>query len=259
VVARHYLELEKRIAEKAAAIVTVADPLTRYFRDHHGCRRVRTVFSGFDPKDFFETAAGDPFPESGLHIVHTGRFGLSDSGITAAPFFQAVRDVLSGDGAARKKLRIHLAGELSPRERGDIADLIKGGWVVDHGMLSRRESLALQGRADLLLIITQPTRTSAVSAKIFEYLYARRPILALTHETTAAQIVKETGSGWIVHPHDPSAVAALLSRLVNDPGVWKEVSLDMADIMHFSWNNQASVFSELLNDIGMSDTMEDTP
>jgi glycosyltransferase involved in cell wall biosynthesis len=64
-----------------------------------------------------------------------------------------------------------------------------------------------------------------VNLKLFEYLAAGRPIVALAAGTEAGRIVLETGAGEVVPSNDVEAIRGALRRLVAgeltapDPGV----------------------------------------
>ncbi len=78
------------------------------------------------------------------------------------------------------------------------------------GSLEREHSLALQRHADALLLLAQPTRSQLVNFKLFEYLAARRPILALCAGTEAGRILGEAGSPTVA-ADDPDAIGAALA------------------------------------------------
>ena len=61
------------------------------------------------------------------------------------------------------------------------------------GSLERERSLALQRAADALLLLAQPARSQLVNFKLFEYLAAGRPILALAAGTEAGRIAADVG------------------------------------------------------------------
>ena len=64
---------------------------------------------------------------------------------------------------------------------------------------------------------------SVATSKLYEYLYSRRPILAISAEdTAAADIVKKTESGKVVAPDNPQAIAATLTDLYT---LWKKGEL----------------------------------
>jgi glycosyltransferase involved in cell wall biosynthesis len=82
--------------------------------------------------------------------------------------------------------------------------------------MPRERALALQREADALLLIAQPTRSQLLNIKVFEYLAAGRPILALAAGTDAGRVVAETG-GEVVAADDPAAIAAALRALIESP------------------------------------------
>jgi glycosyltransferase involved in cell wall biosynthesis len=81
------------------------------------------------------------------------------------------------------------------------------------GQLSRPESISLQRRADVLLLITAPDLVWELPGKLFEYIGAGRPVLALADGNEAARVVQETGVGWTVPPLDVPAIADALERI----------------------------------------------
>ena len=65
--------------------------------------------------------------------------------------------------------------------------------IVVAGSLPRSTALALQRSADALLLLASPQRTQLLNFKLFEYLAAARPILALAAGTEAGRVVAELG------------------------------------------------------------------
>jgi glycosyltransferase involved in cell wall biosynthesis len=78
-----------------------------------------------------------------------------------------------------------------------------------------RESLRLLHEAAVLLLVV-PAEGGAGNhtGKLFPYLASGRPILLQAPEpNVAADLVRESGSGVVVPPHDPDLVAAALRDL----------------------------------------------
>ena len=72
--------------------------------------------------------------------------------------------------------------------------------------------------ADVLLLLVPRAGgrgLSVVSGKVFEYLAAQRPILALVPpEGDAATLLRDTGSAWIADPDDEGAIRDALAEAV---------------------------------------------
>ncbi len=87
--------------------------------------------------------------------------------------------------------------------------------VVRHvGHLSRADAVALQRRADALLLLTSG-QIHMVTGKIVEYLAAGRPILALAGGDDAASLVQETGTGVVVPRDNEADIVQALRDLIN--------------------------------------------
>ena len=73
------------------------------------------------------------------------------------------------------------------------------------GQVSRKESLYRQKEADVLLLmfIGQGMNVeTVVPGKLFDYIAAKRPTLALVPDGDAAEIVKQGKCGTVVYPDD---------------------------------------------------------
>jgi glycosyltransferase involved in cell wall biosynthesis len=213
-VRRKYRELEVETARDAAAIVTVSPPLSRYFQEQLGCLRVVTIPNGYDARPKLVPLAPDPFTPGGFHIVHTGGISSSDRGCDLAPWLRGAEMALDGSPDLGKRLRIHFAGRLSRREKRLLLPLEAAGIARIHGVLPRETALWMQGKADLLLLLASTDRTSVATAKLFEYMASKRPVLALAAGTFAGEIIAETGIGWTIPTDSPQDVSSALMAIM---------------------------------------------
>lgn len=194
--------LERLLLRHVAAVVTVSEPLRADLAALHD-RRSAVVLNGHEVAD-----ECDPWPgrlDGVLNLVYSGQLyaGKRDPG----PVFRAIA-MLGLDG---KGIRIHYAGPdgaaaaASARREGCADNL------VDHGEILRREALGLQRRADVLLLLmwNNTGEAGVYSGKLFEYLFARRPILMLGWpHGVAAELIRSRNAGLVLN--DPSAIAAQL-------------------------------------------------
>ena len=79
------------------------------------------------------------------------------------------------------------------------------------GTLDRPAALQLQRSADVLVLLTS-RNSSESTAKLFEYLFSGRPIIALAEGNEAARIVRETNTGVTVPPDDVDAIVGALRQ-----------------------------------------------
>jgi glycosyltransferase involved in cell wall biosynthesis len=114
------------------------------------------------------------------------------------------------------RLELVLVGRVS----AELEELVRApgvdGLVRLTGPVSRDAALAAQRNADALLLITARSARGEATGKLFEYLGAGRPILALASDNEAMRIVHDTGTGITVPPDDPGRILDALLRLVRD-------------------------------------------
>lgn len=210
-------QLERRVVASADSVVGVTYPIAD---DLAGRLRGRAslIPNGWDTKwdarlDSASRPALDPMS---VNLVHTGQLsGLR--GRDPRPLFEAVVVLRRRHPDAADRLRIVLAGRLDLAEQKMLADLAPSltANIIHVGHLDRAASAALQRDADALLLLTSAGHASQATGKLFEYLTAERPILALASGNEAARIVTETGTGMTVAPDQPEAIAQALLAVVD--------------------------------------------
>jgi len=204
--------LELRWLRSADAVVCVSRPVADDLRERLGIEPV-LIPSGWDPEAAPPvTGGGGPFDPDRVSLLYTGRFG--SYGRDPAPLARALRLLASRDPDAAAGLQLVIAGPLTSGERalfdGEFAPLK----VTIAGTVPRERALALQRSADALLLLAAPARSQLLNFKLFEYLAAGRPILALAEGTEAGRIAAEVGAE-VAPADDPSAIAATLVRLAS--------------------------------------------
>jgi len=238
----HYARLEKQAVAGSAWIATASEPITGYFLRHYPGCRAETVYTGFDPESDSEaTCACIADHDDTFLVVYTGRFSLSDSSSSLEGFVFAMESLLRQRPEAAVKIRFLIAGEMSAGERKLLSRLERQGVVSDCGLLERKQAIALQKRADLLLLVASASRTSVVTTKVFEYLSAAKPILALSRsDGAAARIITRTRSGWVVPPGDSARIRQTLASIIFDPGFRESLNRDEAAIASYATGRQVA-------------------
>jgi glycosyltransferase involved in cell wall biosynthesis len=77
----------------------------------------------------------------------------------------------------------------------------------------RKQSIQAMMSASALLLL-QPGHTVSVPGKLYEYLAAGRPILAIAEEGETAAVVRESGIGVSVTPENPAGVLDALREVM---------------------------------------------
>ncbi|MBM0225780.1 glycosyltransferase [Micromonospora sp. ATA51] len=203
--------LERRLLRSAAASVTVSEPLAEAMRRTLGVH-TRVVMNGIDrrpPATSAEPVAGPQaradHAAATLTLAHTGYVypGRRDPG----PLLEAVASL--GEDAAR--VHVVFAGE----DNGIVRRAVERTGVADSvtllGQVSAEKSWRIQAEADVLVLLmwNDPRDAGTVTGKIFDYLFARRPILLLGYESgVAANLIRARGAGVV--RNDKQAIAEQL-------------------------------------------------
>jgi glycosyltransferase involved in cell wall biosynthesis len=202
---------ERRLLGGADLVVCVSEPAADDLR-RRGIANPILVSNGWDPE-----LAGAEAESSGVELdpertslVYTGRFG--SYGRDPTGFVEGLALLGSEDEEAAGRLEIVVAGPLTQGERSLFERDVSPVRIVLAGSLSRERALALQREADALLLIAQPARTQLLNYKLFEYLAAGSPILALAEGTEAGRVAARAGAE-VVSADDPEAIAGALRRV----------------------------------------------
>jgi glycosyltransferase involved in cell wall biosynthesis len=210
--------LERRVVVGAEAVVGITSPIARDFQRRYGCRAYE-VPSGWDPAQLdAEIARAEPpaLDPGVVNLVHTGSLSLP---LRRDPrtIFEALELFVARDPVAARRLRIVHAGMVSAEDRRILAALTPAARssVDVLGYLSRPQALALQRAADALLLFSTGAHAQVVTAKLSEYLLAKRPILAVLSANEAARIIRDTRTGTVTAPEDVEGIADALASCVD--------------------------------------------
>ncbi|HSI98195.1 MAG TPA: glycosyltransferase [Gaiellaceae bacterium] len=196
--------LARLVARQADAISCVSEAIADEIRALGARGLVRTIANGCDFDDF----AGLEYERAPrFRITHAGSFfGKRDP----KPFLQALSD--SGLDVV-----VRFVGDFrsSDREWAEALGLDDRLELVPYA--PRSESLRLQRDSEALLLLVPDADgrgKGVLSGKVFEYLAAGRPILAVVPpDGAAAALIRETGAGIVVAPDDVDGIRAALEGL----------------------------------------------
>jgi glycosyltransferase involved in cell wall biosynthesis len=186
-------QVARLVARNADAISCVSEAIADEVRALGPRGVVRTIANGCDFDDF---AGLEYRPAERFRITHTGSFfGKRDP----RPFLQAFHD-------ANLDAVVRFVGDFRSSDREWAESLDLGDRLELVGYVSRTESLRLQRDSEALLLLVPDAAgrgKGVLSGKVFEYLAAGRPILAVVPpDGVAAELVRETGAGVVVAPDD---------------------------------------------------------
>lgn len=173
----------------------------------HG--RFRVIPNGYDPADFVGIL---PHRFDHFAVVHTGNFYESRSPI---PFISACTRLFRRREDIARALRIHFVGAM-PAGWESAGEGYTSNFI-HVPRLSHRECLAMNCGADVLLLVPGPG-AGTMTGKVFEYMAAGRPILALAEPGVARGLIDNHSLGRSADPNDPEAIAAAVEALYDARG-----------------------------------------
>ncbi|WP_067849148.1 glycosyltransferase family 4 protein [Alicyclobacillus mali (ex Roth et al. 2021)] len=214
--------LERTVFARASAIVTVTDGFWRLFaaKYPHRALDIHVIRNGVDEADFPPAPARRKGEEEPFTFFYGG---ILYPGRSADALFQAVHRLLQNGHITPQRLRIQFAGVLDYPGHHHHARLIRElgleAVIEPLGYLPRREALARMLAADATLLIGDQSAQAKdyVPGKLYEYLYAGRPILAMLREGEAADLVRREQAGIVVPPDHPDAIAQAMLHLMEKP------------------------------------------
>ncbi|MDX6425814.1 MAG: hypothetical protein QOD52_1219 [Gaiellaceae bacterium] len=220
--------IAKLIARSANAIVGVSEAISDEMRERNPKGPVVTIANGSDFDDF---AGLEHTPSDRLRITHAGSFfGKRDP----RPFLTALKQSGLDDVSVR------FLGDFRTSDREWAEQLGLGDRLELIAYAPRRRSLELQRDSDALLLLIPEAGgrgKGVLSGKVFEYLAAERPILAIVPpEGAAADLIRQTGAGVVVGPDDVDGMTAALRDL---HAQWKAGRL-VGTPLSEEWRNKVS-------------------
>lgn len=199
--------LETRCLRRAALVVTTTEG-TRKEVHALGAREAVVIPNAADP-ELLEGVEPASFPR--FTIVYAGN--LYDTR-TAEPVLQALRLLQDEARIPPSGLSLRVLGPGGPEVLARARELRIDDLIEIEPYLPYREAMSQMMGADVLLLIVGASHVHQVPAKIFDYLAARRFVLALAPSgSEAARLMETLRLGVVSDPADiPSLARALAGR-----------------------------------------------
>jgi glycosyltransferase involved in cell wall biosynthesis len=209
----YFIRLIIKNANKVLTITSGEAQETREMYSIPDHNKVLNIENGFDPDDFDATEtyskrndATDKFVLSYLGTVYEG---------TADEFIQGLSIMKQKSPHIYSNLIVRFIGSQKKyitmlADTHNVSDVIE---FLDY--MPHKQSLSVLSKSNVLLILLGGNNfpSSEVPAKTFEYLYVKKPILAITKKGDLSNILEKSRLGVIVSPNNPDLVADELERL----------------------------------------------
>jgi glycosyltransferase involved in cell wall biosynthesis len=237
-------KIEKTVLASAGAIVAVTPLIADELARAHG-KPTFTIMNGYDVIDLDATPSPPNRIGRSLNIVYTGIIypGRRDP----LPLFEAIRRM----GERGRRINVQFYGQ-DLRGVSDAALATNlANQVSVHGVVSYDESLRLQRQADVLLLLLwdDPRERGTITGKVFEYIGAGRPILAIgCSDGIASTLVRDRNLGKSAT--SPDAIADALNKWIDEIDATGVVSApSVASRAGLSRQEQFAAYEKLLQSL----------
>ena len=176
-------DLEKSIISRSDAIVTTSFSLTKHLIERYKeyDEKIKCITNGYDGNLIENTLA----PE-GFYLVHSGSLFTHRNSVN---LWHAIVERIKNSNDWRAHLKIFLVGEVSKEVKHTLINLGLEPYVQVLGYQTKEYCEQLERKAACLLLLESSVSgyNYAIPGKLFNYLKARRPILAIGPENWDVQ------------------------------------------------------------------------
>jgi len=253
---------KRRLSRFLRSVRNNADLVTSVSRgalEMMGLEQIGKVLpNGYDSED---AAALEPYPLDAetFNLAYCGQLYSGRSDLT--PVFHALQALVQKGACEPARIRIHYAGRQGPAFRAQAVAFGLADRVADHGLLTRKQSLALQKSADVLLAAAwnTPERHGVVTGKLLEYMLADKPVLCVVSgelpDSEAYALTERLRLGAAYEQaretRDAPKLEAYLRALYDArfSGTPSPFHPDRAEIAEFDYPSIAKRFAQLLESL----------
>ncbi|WP_282056053.1 glycosyltransferase family 4 protein [Maribacter luteus] len=187
---RKHKRLEHLVLNNADGVIVTSNTTKEEFETITN-KPISVITNGYDSDDQWQLPLSKEFTISHVGSLLSGRNPLV--------LWKVLGELVNENEGFKTNLKLRLAGVISE----DVLQTIKDSGLENHteilGYVSHEEAIAVQQKSQVLLLVeidSEETR-GILPGKLYEYMAAARPILAIGPEKwDAAQIIADTRSGF---------------------------------------------------------------
>jgi glycosyltransferase involved in cell wall biosynthesis len=236
--------LEIKTLSQADALVAVSEPWAGKLESVHPGKKAFVIPNGFDPDEVKSSPLSKEFT-----ITYTGRVyrGKQDT----SPLFQVVRELMDEGLFDPAVVRIRFFGPVRYWIEQEIKQYELGTVARQYGVVSRETILTKQRESQILLLLdwNDPDEQGVYPAKVFEYLAAKRPVLAAGGgEGVIKELIEKTNVG--THVSDLASLKSVLVKYYNEyKATGKVVYRGKEEVNKCGQDEMARKYSEVLDSV----------
>lgn len=206
--------------------------------------RFTCIRNAFDPECYEKP--DNNYARSVFSLHYFGSFRIyQDSG----PLFELFRQFVLKHQLNPVEAELVLYGESRDEERELLQSLNIMPYIRYHNSVNLGNTLISLSQASVLVLVEGPNKRMQLPAKLYDYLAARKPVLALTDNTELAEIINTTRSGVVASYLDTDDALCKLEQLYFERS--RPWHFNDAEITHYSVDYQIKEFVRIFDEIKM--------
>ncbi len=237
--------LELSTFAHADALITTSEPWAEELKSLHSNKKVMAILNGFDPDEMRSASVTKKFT-----ITHTGQLyqGKRDPTLLLSVLHELITEGLINPDI----IHVQFFGPAEHWLEQAIRKYGLEGIAKQHGVIDREIALTKQRESQILLLLNwdNPREQGTYTGKVFEYLAASRPILAVGGpKGVVSELLEQTKVG--VHVKNATELKRLLHEWYMEYLVKGQVSYkgEKEKIIKYSHIEMAKRFAEILNEV----------
>ena len=169
------------------------------------------ITHGFDPEDF-EKAKMIPKHNNRMILTYSGIFMVYN---TPKYFLKAFKEISIEHPEIAKNIELHFVGFLRKENQRLVRKLNLQEFVFDHGYVDHKDAVSILLSSDVLWMMVGKRKNidAILPGKIYEYMGAKKPIIACVPEGAAKIVIQEYPASYICKPNDIAEIKKTILKV----------------------------------------------
>lgn len=216
---------EKKVLAKVDDFIFLTRNIKQYYCDHYKFNKNlvngAVITNSYDPDDFDFNSDDEVLACTSELITfsHVGSFYGSRNPINLV---KALGELILEHPEYKEKVILQFVGSISDEVISNVNELIKKYNLVNNikmvGKVPYKDAVNILKNSDVNVLITHETGSAyAIPGKLFDYIAAKRPVLALTNDILVKEIIEEEKLGHICSNTDIPNIKTALNEFITNP------------------------------------------
>lgn len=240
---RRHKVLENKVLTKSDYVISVGRTLSEELKEL-GAKNIRTITNGFDADDLVD---GKVELDKKISIAHIGSFTKTRN---PQLLLEVLTEIKTSNPIQFEQLELKLIGKVDYTISEEFEKLGLSKMVRKVEYIPHEEVIVEQRKSHFLLLVVNdtPNAKGILTGKVFEYLAARRPIIAIAPKNgDLAKLIEDTNSGVVIDDSNKSELKDLILSYFSDFNAIDKYRI--GDIGKYSRKSLTGELSQLIDQV----------